>query len=69
VFVASARKSIKPQLNGIAFVALPTGNRSSAFISKMQKDNELEKECIYPKCVTKFKIKTSTNYQKLMSAN
>jgi voltage-gated potassium channel len=41
-------------LIGIGFVALPTGIISSAFIARMQKDKENEKECLCPKCGTKF---------------
>lgn len=41
-------------LIGIGFVALPTGIISSAFINKMQKDRENERECKCPNCGTKF---------------
>lgn len=40
---------------GIAFVALPTGIISSAFITRMQAQKNSDKECECPNCGTKFK--------------
>lgn len=41
-------------LIGIGFVALPTGIISSAFINRMQREKETQKECECPKCGTRF---------------